>query len=319
MTGHYSSPLAVFREIIAPSADTVASAYPINGIDVSSYQGSMDWGKASTKINYAYIRAGAGNDYIDAEYPRNKDELHQRKIPFGLYWYINPQRDWRKTADTFAQIYKDSGSQLPPVYDIETAGGLGKSALESWLFKSVTRFELSVNKSIFIYTSPGFWNTSMPMTTWAKNRGLWDAHWTMAQLPIIPNEWRLINQPRRWYFWQWSANGNSQGAEYGAKSRDIDLDRYNGNAADFYRQFGVAPYYPNDPEPEPEPDPIPGLIIPCYRVRVTSDALNMRSGPSAQFTDIGTVTKYDDLPITDEIGEWIKVEGWIHKSYVSKI
>jgi hypothetical protein len=42
-----------------------------------------------------------------------------------------------------------------------------------------------------------------------------------------------------WNFWQYSADGNGQGAKYGAQSSAIDLDRFNGDEADLQKFMGV--------------------------------------------------------------------------------
>lgn len=294
-----------------------AGKYPITGIDTSVYQGAMNWNTAAQKINFAYVRAGAGNNYVDPEFPRSRDELKRIGIPFGLYWYCKPVRDWRQHAQNFYDNWKNAGSRLPPVLDVETNDGLGKTALESWLMKLTNDFEQKAGVPVSIYTSPDWWNVNMPLTNWAKKRGLWDAHWTSADNPILPHEWANVanpTYPKKWLFWQYSANGNGKGAEYGAQSRDLDLDRYYGNATDFIADFGVAPYSPTVVPPLVEEG-----LKPAYIAEVTSFALNMRSGNGSQFTDIGTLIKNSQVPVMEENGEWVRIEGWVNKGYIRRL
>ena len=223
---------------------------PIIGVDVSKWQGVIDWAVAAERANFAYIRAGYGNAYFDERLVANVTGCNNNGIPFGLYWFATPDKDWRKHADNFA-IACRHGGELTPVLDAEVTGGLGKTALESWLYKFTNQFEQAAGRELAIYTSPGFWNTNMPATNWAKNRRLWVAHWTTAAQPTLPNEWTAINQPRTWTFWQYTARGD--GLLYGAQSKSIDLNRFNGDREAFKAAFGVYPHEAGSVPPPPPP------------------------------------------------------------------
>ena len=58
-------------------------------IDVSSWQGDVDWAKAKADgVEGAIIRLGYGwGNYADAKAPRNINECKRLGIPFGIYWY----------------------------------------------------------------------------------------------------------------------------------------------------------------------------------------------------------------------------------------
>ncbi len=63
----------------------------IKGIDVSTFQGDIDWQKVKDSgIEFAIIRCGYGDDftqYDDAKWKRNADECTRLGIPFGAYLY----------------------------------------------------------------------------------------------------------------------------------------------------------------------------------------------------------------------------------------
>lgn len=62
----------------------------INGIDVSLYQGVIDWEKVSPQIDFAVLRCGYGSDIItqdDAQYERNATECERLGIPYAIYLY----------------------------------------------------------------------------------------------------------------------------------------------------------------------------------------------------------------------------------------
>ena len=61
------------------------------GIDVSYYQGDIDWEKAkSAGVEFAIIRCGYGMDVKnqdDEKFERNVTECERLSIPYGVYLY----------------------------------------------------------------------------------------------------------------------------------------------------------------------------------------------------------------------------------------
>lgn len=60
------------------------------GIDVSSYQGDINWEEAKKNIDFAIIRIGYGNDRVsqdDSKFERNASECERLGIPYGVYLY----------------------------------------------------------------------------------------------------------------------------------------------------------------------------------------------------------------------------------------
>ena len=61
-----------------------------HGIDVSQYQGLIDWEVVKDRIDFAIIRCGFGQDRPDQDdklFRRNADECTRLNIPFGVYLY----------------------------------------------------------------------------------------------------------------------------------------------------------------------------------------------------------------------------------------
>lgn len=60
----------------------------MKGIDVSKYQGVIDFAKVkSDGIDFVMIRAGYGAGYIDQQFQRNITECNRLNIPCGVYWF----------------------------------------------------------------------------------------------------------------------------------------------------------------------------------------------------------------------------------------
>ena len=227
--------------------------------------------------------------------------------------------------------------QLPPVFDIEVDGGLSTSTLEYNILKMLQGYNDTVkmlNKGMpippMIYTAAGFWNEHLVRTTWAAKLLLWIAHWystekmTVEQWnlrypnarPIIPNDWSATRETA----WQFSANGNQQGARYGATGdADIDLSYFNGDRENFKSLFGVYPGAVTAPPPPPPPA-YPTIVDP-----LKCKAVNFRSKPKvAAETMRGALAAGEPVDPTGQVnGAWMEIaiphKYWVSASYLKKL
>lgn len=196
------------------------------GIDVSKWQGEMDWNTAkNTGISTAIIRAGSidnttGIPYEDSQFRRNA-ELAPPLMPVGYYWYFRPNHSHATQADYFCDLLTDVDWKVPPVIDIEENAGMSKAAIAVAVWSFAEQIEQSLGVRPIIYTSAGFWNTYVGPTTWAKNYPLWVANWVNigALTPLVPDDWKGIT-PVMWQYRVFRGGG----LMFGADSTDIDLD-----------------------------------------------------------------------------------------------
>lgn len=264
----------------------VALDYEVNGVDLSYWNmdsldnpSDMDQAKAAGAM-FCYIRAGYGNNTYDPYANYYINECKRLNIPWGLYWFTKIGKDWQKHIDFFYEAYNDVGGPLPPVLDCEWTE-LNKTLTNSWIYKAADRFKTKAGWNWsdntpypIIYTSPGWWDAHVERNDWAKHLELWDAHWTTAANPILPGDWGAITNPKTWLFWQWSADGNMLGDDYGMTGdADIDLNRFNGTKAEFEARFNVEldDPTPPPPDPEPEPDPEPPEAVDIYTWAINVD------------------------------------------------
>ncbi len=97
----------------------------LRGIDVSSYQGRIDWTKVKPYIDFAIIRCGYGNDLEiqdDVYYERNVRECTRLGIPFGvyLYSYATNLDDARSEVRHTLRLIKDKKLEYPVFLDVES-------------------------------------------------------------------------------------------------------------------------------------------------------------------------------------------------------
>ncbi|MCR9173480.1 MAG: glycoside hydrolase family 25 protein [bacterium] len=101
----------------------LADGFYSHGIDVSHYQGDIDWDrlikKSSVKISFVFCKATEGTSIVDQKWKVNYQELRKRNVPVGAYHYFKPKVDVAKQAQFFLKHYQPKQSDLPPVLDVE--------------------------------------------------------------------------------------------------------------------------------------------------------------------------------------------------------
>ena len=225
------------------------------GIDVSKWQKFMNWLIASSAgARFAFIRAGSisvgGEIYTDYQFERNA-RIAPDYMPIGFYWYFRPYHDPVKQGNYFCDLIKDKRWKLPPVIDLEVAGNLSPLDVTT----RTGTFALTINDRLgvlpILYSRAYWLNKNTVTNDLLKLLDLWIARYTSKSKPwgnlfdfpgIKPRDYD------DWKFWQWSADGNGRGAEFGAESKSIDLDYFNGDQAalDKYTDNTVPPPEGND-------------------------------------------------------------------------
>ena len=264
----------------------------------------MDWHKArSAGARFAFVRAGSitlytGECYTDYQFERNA-KIAPDYMPIGFYWYFRPQYDPIRQARYFCNLIRSKRYVMPPVIDLETTGG--EEPFE--ITDAAKQFVIEV------YNRLNIWCLMYSRALWLNENTISDELWKILDLWIarykkIPSPWSdgycIPRDYLTWRFWQHSAGNNGRGAEFGAKSRSIDLDYFNGEAKDFddYLGKGLVPHV----------------------IKVTSPlAASLRSGPEG--AAIGATWRGAQWPVLgmNEERTYYRVEGWIKADKVEEI
>ena len=78
--------------------------YEIHGIDVSKYQGLIDWDQVrNAGVKFAWIKATEGGDHTDAQFWRNWTAAKAAGIPRGAYHFVYWCRPWQDEMAWFEQ------------------------------------------------------------------------------------------------------------------------------------------------------------------------------------------------------------------------
>lgn len=283
-----------------------AQIWEVQGIDISAWNGIMDFSITKKKCQFAIVRLGYGNEWKDARCDTYRRDLIANDIPYGVYWYTKPGQDWVMHAEHFAEVASEFPYQLNTEEDFEQTF-LDKIGTLNWIINFDTKLKTLVSGKTSPYSSAGFWNSSVAINNYFTDEQ-WIANWTTAPSPWVPWNW----QWKRGCKWQHSADGNRKAKEYGMISNgdvDMDLVRWYGTVNEFNIRYGthIQPLTPLTPI-------VP--IIPKKYVYINTDALNMRSTPEVTPTnDIGTLKSGDDVPVIEEKNGWYRIEGWISSFY----
>lgn len=109
-----------FGSLTGREKTPLLSGYSVHGIDVSAYQGKIDWKTvAENNVRFAFIKASEGVTLRDSRFQRNWKQARAAGIYCGAYHYFQPNYDGAKQANLFTRTVPLSPGDLPPVLDVE--------------------------------------------------------------------------------------------------------------------------------------------------------------------------------------------------------
>ena len=229
------------RFVAGAGATTDATITRLEGIDVSHWQGTIDWTKvAASGKAFAIIKATDSYDYTDPMYATNHAQAKAAGMWTGAYHFARPDAtagDAVREADKFVSVVNLGAKDLIPALDLEVTGGLTTTPLQNWVAAWLTEVTARTGVKPMIYTSPAFWQKYMGDSSALADAGyktLWVAHWNVTTPWVPANNWG----GHGWTFWQYSNCGTVPGI-----SGCVDLDRYNGAdlAPAAYSIFSLVP------------------------------------------------------------------------------
>lgn len=226
------------------------------GIDVSHFQGSVDWfSVARSNVKFAFAKATEGNVFRDDRFEANWRGMQDAGLFRGAYHFGRPGRDAETQAEHFASIVGPLGFRdLPPVLDIEESDGRPPEQVLSWIRAFIVRAEALFQRRLIIYTGV-FWREALGNNAdpFFGERPLWVAAY--RKVPVIPAAWK------EYTFWQYSeGRSNSPVAVSGVGP--CDQNRFEGSEADLNALCSsVAPGASPVVVPPASPTEFPGFVF----------------------------------------------------------
>lgn len=158
----------------------------LRGIDVSKWQGDIDWAKvkATGLVHFAYCKATEGYSYVDPNVTKNVNGAKANGIPVGLYHFGNPVNDVHQEASNFIKLLKALPTDLLPVLDMEVPatmtttvdGGIKAAQIVAWVKQFAALVKQATGKDIILYT--GGWYVNMFGISGLSDIPLWVASYT---------------------------------------------------------------------------------------------------------------------------------------------
>lgn len=107
------------------------------GIDVSKWQGNIDWAQASSAVSFAIIRCGfrgsSGNIAVDPKFGQNIQGAKANGVRVGVYFYsiaMNEAQAVEEASLAVQQVSQYGGVSLPIYIDMEDSRQLALSQAE---------------------------------------------------------------------------------------------------------------------------------------------------------------------------------------------
>jgi lysozyme len=130
------------------------------GIDVSQYNGSIDWDIVKTSkhpIKFVFIRSTMGIDGFDRRFKTNIKEAEKNGFIVGTYHFFRPNENPVLQFENFKNHTIIKKGHLLPVLDIEDSGDLNKNMLINNIKKWLLLAEQEYRVKPIIYTGRKFY------------------------------------------------------------------------------------------------------------------------------------------------------------------
>ena len=201
----------------------IPKKYNIHGIDVSYYQGKIDWQKVKAMkedevhISFAFIKATEGLLIVDPYFQRNWREAPKAGIKVGAYHFFRPKRPGLWQANFFLQTISIEKGDLPPVVDVENLDGLSPAQMRKELNAFIIQVENKTKVKPIIYSGLKFYQSYLK--GYYDSYPFWVAHYHQPKLKLADDAWK---------FWQHSDKARINGINH-----LVDFNAFNGDSLKF--------------------------------------------------------------------------------------
>lgn len=188
------------------AAEALPHGAVARGIDVSNFQGTIDWNQVKAAgIEFAILKVGPVYGEPDSAFERNATECERLGIPYGVYYYSYARsvKDANKEADRTLAWLGGHHPSLPVYYDLEDRyiledSNFNKDKLAQIAQTFCNRME-AVGLKAGIYANLNWFNNYLNSPSLSG----YD-HW------VAQYNWRC-DYAGSYSFWQYSSGGNVPG------------------------------------------------------------------------------------------------------------
>lgn len=210
--------------LLSAGTRSPATSSVVYGIDVSAYQGNVNWPAAwNAGKRFAYIKATEGTYYTSPYFGQQYLGSYHQGMIRGSYHFANPDSSSGATqADYFVNHgggWSADGKTLPGALDIEynpygsECYGYSQSGMRSWIASFLNEYKHRTGRWAVVYSTFDWWNTCTG--NWSGTHTIspfWIARYS-SSAGTLPSGYGF------WTFWQYASSGNAPG----------DQDVFNGS------------------------------------------------------------------------------------------
>ena len=222
---------------------TNSKKYLKKGIDVSHWQGDIDWKKVKESgIEFAMIKLGGaksetGEYYVDEKFNDNYKKAKAAGVSVGAYWYVNSKfltiAEGRKQAEYVISKLKGKYFDYPIAVDVETTAKSNKEqATVATIVFCDTLFEAGFYPTIYASDISGF-KERLNLDRLIRF-DKWVARYGADNLPTKTSAPSYVTT---YEMWQYSSNGAIAGI-----SGRVDLDYAYKDYSEFIKLYGYNGY-----------------------------------------------------------------------------
>lgn len=186
----------------------------MQGIDVSHYQGRVNWEEVARdrKVTFVILKATEGNSFVDNTYARNFSECKRLEIPVGSYHFYRANVDPEEQYNNMMRVINPQRQDILPVIDVELTNGVSEILFLSRLERLCELVTRAYGARPIIYTGRNFFAKYFNSPRWKHYK-----FWIAAYSPIQPE----LPAGQDYMMWQYSDKGRVMGIR-----GDVDLNRF---------------------------------------------------------------------------------------------
>jgi lysozyme len=206
--------------VVVP-ARILAAQHGVRGVDVSSYQGEIDWPVlAGQGIDFAWIKSTEGSGSVDPAFARNWEDARDTDLVVGAYHFLSFESPGETQADNvIATVPRESGT-LGVAVDVEPYGPYlddppSRDQVRAILDPMLARLEAHYGRPPVLYVTAPIYRDVI--------QGAYAGNPIWISSIVLPPDLR----DRSWTMWQHSHTGRLAG--YDGVEPSIDLDVLDGD------------------------------------------------------------------------------------------
>lgn len=226
-------PVVIAAVVLLSGSGVMADPTQTPGIDVSNFQGDIDWEKVSRNgERFAFVLASDGVSFSSPTFSTQYSGAKDAGLFRGAYHFARPnESNPMMQANRFLDIvgHNNDGHSLPPVVDMESNPDgnqcyeLSSVQMVSWIQGFLRTIKERTGQNGILYTSRSFWQSCTGDSVAFTSYPLWVAEYGVSH-PELFGGWA------RYSFWQYTNTGSVPGV-----NGNVDRNWWNGGIEDLKR------------------------------------------------------------------------------------